>query len=221
MKMFTKIFKSEAPKILIDLKVIRLELTKIQRNIERLVIMEQNMSSNDKPLDSIVSTIRDNFGVALWIKDATHKFIFANKVCWNSILKCKEDELESLTMEDFEKDELAKVCIASDKVVMEAKKTMRFIEYAIYENGNEIVLDVVKSPRLICGEVIGTIGSGVIVTESILSDLKNRKKKSYSVEIPLHIVMGNRMIVELLERRKDETRTANNDEMYQKQRTLN
>lgn len=218
MKLFSKIFRSQASNILINLKVAILELRKMQHDVERLVIMEQNLPSGKKPLESIVSSIRDSFGVALWIKDENHKFIFANKVCCDDILKCREDEFEHLIDEDFEKDALAKICIASDKLVMEAKKTMRFIEYATYVDGNKIVMDVVKSPRFEEGEVVGTIGSGVIVTDNIPTGILEQGRLSHLIEIPLNVSMGPRIFAELLERRRDGKRAKSDDEAYRRKR---
>ena len=218
MKSFLRIFKSQATKILIGFKVIRLELTEMQHDLERLLIMEQNVSSNKKPLESIVSTIRDSFGVALWIKDSDHRYIFANKICCETILKCREEELGTYVDEDFEKDPLVQECMKSDKLVMKSRSTMRFIEYAVYENGNHVFLDVVKSPRLEDDIVLGTIGSGVIITDSIPKGIRNQKRTSHSIEIPLNASMGPRTFVELLERRKDEKRAKSDDNKYQLKR---
>ena len=215
---FLRIFKKQATNFLISLKVIRLELTEMQHDVERLLIMEQNVSSNKKPLESIVSTIRDSFGVALWIKDSDYRFIFANKICCETILKCREEELEYLTDEDFENDPLAQECIKSDKLVIESRKTMRFIEYAVYKNGDYVFLDVVKSPRIEDDIVLGTIGSGVIITDSVPVGIRSQERTSHSIEIPLNASMGPRTFVELLERRKDGKRAKSDDNKYQLKR---
>ena len=218
---FLRIFKKQATNFLISLKVIRLELTEMQHDLERLLIMEQNVSSNKKPLESIVSTIRDSFGVALWIKDSDHRYIFANKICCETILKCREEELGTYVDEDFEKDPLVQECMKSDKLVMKSRSTMRFIEYAVYENGNHVFLDVVKSPRIEDDIVIGTIGSGVIITDSIPVGIRSQGRTSHSIEIPLNASMSPRTFVELLERRRGGSRTETDDEMYIKKRCEN
>lgn len=198
---FQKIFKSQAANILVNLKITVLELTKIQHDIERLLIMEQNMESA-KPVTSIINTIRDSLGVALWIKDISHRYIFANKVCCETILNCRENEVNYLTLEDFEKDPLARECIKSDKLVMENQTTKRFIEHAVYKDGRSVFIDVIKSPRIEDGELIGTIGSGVIITDSIPSGIKGQKRTSGLIEIPVNASMGTRKLIELLERRR-------------------
>lgn len=213
---FLRVFKSQAANILVTLKVVRLELIKAQSDLERLLIMEQNLSDT-KPIKSIVATLRDNFGVALWIKDENYRYIFANKVCCDTILNCRESEAESLTNGDFEKSELIKQCIKSDKLVIKNRKTMRFIEYVLYKDGTEVFLDVVKSPRFYEGEIVGTIGSGVIITENIPNGIRVQKRKSNCIEIPINASMGSRNLIEVLERRKH-SRDERDDEKYQKKR---
>lgn len=217
---FRKIFRYQVADMLINLKINILELRKLQHDLERLLIMEQNMK-DDKSVESIINTIRDSFGVALWIKDINHRFIFANKICCETILKCREDEVSQLTLADFAHDALAMECIKSDKIVMESLEMKRFIEYAVCENGRSVFMDVIKSPRIEDGELLGTIGSGVIITESIPKEIRNRHQDANSIEVSIDTAMGTRELFELLDRRKDETRSINDNEKFQKFRKGN
>lgn len=221
---FISFFRREMPKILSDLKVNRLNLSKIQSDLERLFIMEQNYASQelrDCQYRYCIHAAIDTFGVALWIKDETHHFTFANKICCNTLLKCTEEEALNLTDADFQKNALAMECIESDKVVMESRKTMRFIEHAVYEDGEELFLDVIKSPRIEHGEIIGTIGSGVIVTDSIPKAVRDQHRKSNSIEIPVSALMSTAKLIELLERRKENGRDEKDDQKFQKFRKDN
>lgn len=203
---FLSFFKSQIPGILIQLKAIKIKIGIVQKDLERLLILEQNLSSKDlteSQYESFLKAAIDCFGVALWIKDESSRFIFVNKVCCESMLECKEDEALSLTDADFEKNnDLAKEYVKSDKKVMENMVTKRFIEYSINED-NIVFLDSIKSPRIEEGKVIGTIGSGVVITDSIpkstIEKMIKRKMISGSIEIPVAFVMGTQKLVKLLE----------------------
>ena len=78
---------------------------------------------------------------------------------------------------DFENDVLAGVCMASDKVVLDAKKTHRQIEHARYGDGNDIWLDTTKSPWIINGDIIGTVGFGRIITDMVPEDIREKYKE--------------------------------------------
>lgn len=218
---FLSFFRSEVPNILSSLKITRLELRKAQNDLERLLIMEQNYATEEQTECQYECYIRaaiDTFGVALWIKDEDHKFIFVNQACCHHILKCGEEEALNLTDTDFENDALAKECLKSDKKVMESRKTMRFIEHAVYSDGVGVFLDIVKSPIIKLNEVVGTIGSGVIITESIPKGIRGQHRKSNSIEIPVSSSLGTRKLGEVLERRKSH-REKSDDNKYIKQRT--
>lgn len=217
--LFLKIFKTTAANVLINLKVIILELRKMQHDVERLLIMEQNMT-NDRPAESIVNTIRDSFGVALWIKDLGHHIIFANKVCCETILNCKEDELAYITLDDFKKDALANECLKSDELVMKAQVTKRFIISAVYADRGAVFLDIINSPRIEAGELVGTIGSGVFITDSIPDGIRKQNRTSGLIEIPINTSMGTLKLIELLERRKVSRSGKESSETYLKQRKV-
>lgn len=222
--LFLNFFRTQLPKILRDFKISRLELTKIQHDLERLLIMEQNYASKELTncqYGYCIKTAIDTFGVALWVKDADHRFLFVNRACCHNILKCSEEEALNLTDIDFKDDALSTECIKSDKKVMSSRKTMRFIEHAVYPDGKEIFLDIVKSPRIEDGEVIGTIGSGVVITNSIPKGIRDQHRLSNSIEIALDAAMGTRKLVELIERRKNGKRNTKDDSKFQKFRKTN
>lgn len=218
---FLRFFRIQMPKILTALKTNRLELNKIQQDLERLLIMEQNYASKELTecqYGYCIKAAIATFGVALWIKDEEHRFLFVNQACCHLILNCSEEAALELRDTDFRNDALAAECIKSDKKVMGSQKTMRFIEHAVYPDGKEIFLDVVKSPRLEHGRVVGTIGSGVVITDSIPKGIRDQGRASNSIEIQVNATMGTRKLVELLERRKTGARTNRDDAMYERGR---
>jgi len=221
---FISFFRSQMPDILVALKVTRLEIAKVQSDLEQLFIVEQDHASpilTECQYGSCIKNAIENFGVALWIKDEDHKFIFANKICCDKILKCGEEEVLNLTDADFKNDALATECIKSDKTVMRNQRTMRFIEHAVYPDDKEIFLDIVKSPRIEDGKITGTIGSGVIVTNGVPKGIRDQHRKSSSIEIPVNAPMGTMKLIELLERRKVGARDKTDDNKFQEWREKN
>jgi PAS domain-containing protein len=221
---FVSFFRQTMPGILTDLKVHRLALAKMQNDLEQLFIVEQNHASpilTECQYGHCIKSAIETFGVALWVKDKDHKFIFANEACCNHILKCSQEEALNFTDTDFENDALAKECLKSDKKVMESRKTMRFIEHAVYSDDKEIFLDIVKSPRIEAGKVVGTIGSGIVITDSIPKAIRDQHRKSNSIEIPVAASMGTMKLIELIERRKEGGRDEKDDKKFQEWRKEN
>lgn len=221
---FVSFFRRVMPGILADLKVHRLALAKMQNDLEQLFIVEQDYASSiltECQYGHCIKSAIDTFGVALWVKDKEHKFVFVNEACCRHILRCSEEEALNFTDTDFKNDALAVECIKSDKKVMESRKTKRFIEHAVYENNEEIFLDIVKSPRIESGEVIGTIGSGIVITDSIPKAIRDQHRKSNSIEIPVDASMGTMKLIELIERRKEGARDKKEDKKFQEWRGKN
>lgn len=221
---FITFFRSQMPNILATLNTAIQELVGIKSSLERLLITEQNFTAdevlNEDQYSSFIKSAIDSFGVALWIKDASGRFVFANKVCCETILKCTEAEALNMKDTDLKDDALSAICIKSDKVVMANRRTMRFIEHAVYPGGKDVFLDVTKSPRIQENLVVGTIGNAVVITGSIPQEIRRRHKSS-SIEIPTSASIGTKKLVELLERRNESKRNEKDDNKFQEWRKKN
>lgn len=194
---FLKVFKSEVPNIIEKLKAIRKDIDDTKSCLNQLVDIENKTGEID------ITTITDSFNVSLWAKDLDGRFLFVNKACCDTILKCSLQEAMSMANGDFRKDALSRVCMASDKLVLQKGSSMRFIEHAVYESG-DIYLDVLKSPLYKDGRIAGTTGIGIIITDNIPERIKEQTRKSNSIEIPVNLTMSDAMFVRFLERRKGE-----------------
>ena len=204
---FFSTFRSQVPNIIARLESIRKDLDVAQNNIKQLELLEKELSSKETSMaqcETITKKAVEDFGVALWVKNCESHFLFTNKACRETILKCEgeKDPLE-LTNGDFAKDALAQVCLQSDKKTMESQTTKRFIEHAIYEKTGHVFLDVVKSPFYDeKGKLAGTVGSGIDMTNSIPDKIKEQHINASSIEIPVDVTMSERIFVDLLERRQ-------------------
>jgi PAS domain-containing protein len=135
------LFRSQVPNIIDRLKELRRELECAQKDIERLDNLERRLEvqKNSKfRYEEILKSALDTFGVALWIKDINSHFLFVNQVCCETILRCTIDDALLKTDADFKNDALAKICHISDKKVIESQKTRRFIEHAVYADGESV-----------------------------------------------------------------------------------
>lgn len=194
------------PNIIKRLESVRSDLYATQASIERLVLIEKGRMFKDNKMseyEELIKAIMSSLEIALWGKNKEGRFIVVNKTCCEKILKCSEQEALNLTNGELEKDALAKVCIKSDKKVMESLTTRRFIEHAVYEDGRNIFVDTIKSPLFNNGDLIGTTGSAVDITDDIPEEVKKQRAKSSSIEIPLDATMTGEQFVEFLERRKE------------------
>lgn len=204
MKHFWNLFKTELPNILDRLKAIRQDIDDARDSLARLVAIESHMNIVD------MATMIDSFNIALWAKDLSGRFIFANKVCCETILKCSLSEVLNLKNGDFKKDALSRVCVATDTLVLKTLETKRYIEHAVYADADgDVYLDSVKNPLYNAeGKLVGITGNAVIITDSIPEEIRQQTRKSNYIEIPVNATMSAEMFITLLERRKKDRITT-------------
>lgn len=138
---FSFSLRSQIPNIIVRLKAIRLELNETQNNIESLVAIEKSLTAKETDQvrsEKLLKIAINDFGVAMWIKDLNSRFVYVNKTCCDTILRCSEDEALNLTNGDFENDALSKICMESDRKVIESQVAHRFIENARYADGRHV-----------------------------------------------------------------------------------
>lgn len=204
---FLSIFRSQIPDIIKRLSGIRTELDQTQSNIEHLLSIERELSEasvneDDIMQSSLVEIAVNNFAVAMWLKDLNGRFLYVNKVCCDTILGCSVEEALNLTDSDLRKDALAVVCMKTDIEVIKHKTTKRWIEFALYEDGRKVFIDTIKSPIFNeNGDIIGTIGNAVNITDKIPEIIKCQDRKSNSIEIPLNTTLSLGEYAHILERR--------------------
>lgn len=221
---FMSLFRSQVPNIIDRLKELREELECAQKDIERLDNLERRLEAQKDSkfhYEEILKSALDTFGVALWVKDINSHFLFVNQVCCETILRCTIDEALLKTDSDFENDALAKICHISDKRVMESQKTRRFIEHAVYADGEDVYIDTIKSPIFNKDVLVGTAGSGVNITGCVPEEIRMQNRPSNSIELPVDTLLGPVKLIEILERRIKTRSADDSSEIYLKQRKEN
>jgi len=167
-------------------------LKKLTNDLER---MGTEKRGNDEQLQQIADTAP----VAIWAKDSDNRFVYANKTCCETILRCSKADVLEATDTDFEDNALAEVCNQSADVTKARRKTCRFIEHGMY-SGGELWIDVVKSPWFKDGEVVGTVGAAKDITTFVPKDVREEYMEAGHNEIAADIVYTAKDIKELLKK---------------------
>lgn len=129
-------------------------------------------------LAKLMRLMCDNVPDMIWAKDLNKNYLFANKAICENLL-CANETDEPLGKSDLyfadrqrqanpDKPDwhtFGEICVDSDSIVMNEKKTGRFEEFGNVK-GKHLVLDVFKTPFVDeKGEIIGTVGSARDITE--------------------------------------------------------
>lgn len=190
------VFKSKTPEIVKLLNSVKVDLLEAQESIEKTIALDGEISDRLHSQRLIQAAV-ENFGVAIWLKDLNNHFTYANKVCCDTILKCKLEEAISAKDSDFVENSLASACMKSDILVLDTEKTRRFVEHGIHA-GSHIFLDTIKSPLYFDNTLVGTMGSGRDITDFIPAEIKDIHKKACFTEVPIDTVLCEEMITKYL-----------------------
>ena len=163
----------------------------------------------DKALSEIhQSKIMDDamrlFKVSMWIKDVDSNFIYHNRPCRDIILATVlPDGVLFLRDNDFIDNALAPLCLYSDGEVLRRKEMLRFVEKAVYHNGESRWLDVCKTPTFSpSGRISGTMGTGILINRIVSEHLMLNHKGPISIEIPFETVLTTQVLDDLVREAK-------------------
>jgi len=164
------------------------ELDNSREGLNRLVELTKQLDTIDGGIcnDGLLNIITNSLDFAIWAKDLSGRFLYVNDPCARIILRTTVDKALRLTDEDFERNALAHVCMGSDQKVLDSLTTRRFIEHARYAD-RDLWLDTVKAPLFKEGKLIGVIGSGKDITDSIPIEIKNRFGKAGALELDVDL----------------------------------
>ena len=191
---FWSLFKNNSSDIIARLSVVRGELNAAQDSIKNLIEGHTPDNPSGCAYDCLINAAVSQFGVAMWAKDKGGQFIFANKACCETILKCTQEEALGHSDGEFPENALAHACLRSEALVLENQKTMRFIECGLMPEGFAAI-DTVKSPISHGGKIVGTIGTGCNITKLIA----HKPICPLCIEIPMSAILTKGKITELLE----------------------
>lgn len=159
--------------------------------MKRLEILTEEMSVKSSMLKShemLLGIATDSLDSSVWGKDVDSNFVFMNLACADNILKTTVEEALSAKDDDYEMNPLEIVCMESDRLVQDTMKTHRFFEHAIFEDGSDLWLDTTKSPWLIDGKLVGTVGIGKDITEYVPDDVRKDCRENGYIEIEVDLM---------------------------------
>lgn len=187
------LFKGDLGRIFFDKdeKTYSFEVDKIDEKtlvLSGKMLDEEEHIKNEEAL-KLLRLMSDNLPDMLWAKDVEGKYIFANKAICDNLLMAKDtqepigknDDFFAIRERDKHKDKedwhtFGELCSASDDLVLENMKPMRFEEYGNVK-GKLIYLEVNKAPFFDeDGRLIGTVGSGRDITQEVLTKNKLEEK---------------------------------------------
>jgi len=166
-------------------------------NIEEIEVLMLELEEKDEQAklhSDLLCGIADNLPLAIWAKDMDNRFVYANKVCCDTILRCSEEDALAMTDTDLEHDELSMVCIRGDNIVKARGRTTRFIEHARYPT-KDVWLDTTKAPRFCDGELVGTLGFGYVITPKVSYQIRVKYRNADAFEIPLDAEINDALLL--------------------------
>lgn len=169
-------------------------------SMKRLEILTEEMSVKSHELRShemLLSIATDYLDSPVWGKDVYSNFVFMNLACADKILKTTVDDALRAHDDDYELNPLEVVCMHSDRLVQGTMKTHRFFEHATFDDGSDLWLDTTKSPWLIDGKLVGTVGVGKDITAHVPGDVRESCRESGYIEIDVDLMYNANDIREI------------------------
>lgn len=166
------------------------ELDKNREGLNYLIHLTDQldeMETDTQHRNAFLNALANGLDFPMWVKGVDGTFLFVNKACADTILRVTIKEALNLTDTDFRDDALAPVCKRSDKRVQETLKTKRFIEHSRYSDGRDVWLDVVKTPLIVEGKLVGIIGAAKDISSLVSKEIRDCCVKPGLIEIDLHL----------------------------------
>ena len=116
--------------------------------------------------DRYQRVVLDNFPFFVWLKDEENRYLEANVHIARACGASSADELIGKTDFDIWPPDLAESYLADDREVLRSGKA-KIVEEAIDTGGKRVWVETYKSPVVMDGKVIGTVGFASDITERI------------------------------------------------------
>ncbi len=135
----------------------------IGRNISEQRKAELELGQREKYL----RTLLDNFPFMVWLKDADSTLLAANRAYAKVAGVPSTKDLEGKTDFDFFPPELAQEYVDGDQAAMQSEEPIGTVCALKNANGEYIWIESYKSPLVVDGKVVGTVGYARDVTATL------------------------------------------------------
>lgn len=124
--------------------------------------------------ESYLRTLLDNFPFMVWLKDANSRLLVANTAYAKVAGVATAEDLEGKTDFDFFPKELAAQYIKGDQEAMQSDKPIGIVCPIQNAEGQYYWIESYKSPLIVDGIVVGTLGYARDVTETLQREQEYR-----------------------------------------------
>jgi diguanylate cyclase (GGDEF)-like protein/PAS domain S-box-containing protein len=124
------------------------------RDITMQKTVEQHALKNEKYLRALI----DNFPFTIWLKDKDSRLLAANSALAKQAGVSSPDDLVMKTDFDFFPADLAQQYVDEDKAVLASGQPKYVIDEFVGADNQKLWIEAYKSPVIIDGESIGTVG---------------------------------------------------------------
>ena len=178
-----------------SIKESRESINRLEIITEELILHGNEIKSHEK----LLTIATDNLDSPIWGKDTNNNFVFMNDACAKKILNTTVANALIPRDPEHEMTPIEIVCMNSDNLVQDTMKTHRFFEHAVFDDGSDIWLDTTKSPWVLDGELVGTVGVGKDITQYVPDDVRRLYRDNNAVEIDIDLMYNANDIPKLLE----------------------
>ena len=138
------------------------------------------------------NALLDNFPFLVWLKDTQSNFLAVNETFARSFGYDTVDKLLGKTDLDIASPEMADAYRRDDQEVLRTGKP-KTVEEMLFIDGREVCMETHKSPVIIDGDVVGTVGFAMDITErrQVHQALAESEDKSRQIASLLRLMCDN------------------------------
>jgi diguanylate cyclase (GGDEF)-like protein/PAS domain S-box-containing protein len=147
----------------------------VVRDVTDLALTEQELRQREQYQRALL----DNFPFFVWLKDTDSRLLAANQQYARVAKVATTQELEGKTDFDFFPHALAKGYVEDDRMVLADGMPKNVVEQFCDEEGQWKWMETYKSPLVVDGETVGTVGFSRDITEKmqLQMDLASRERE--------------------------------------------
>jgi PAS domain S-box-containing protein len=151
-------------------------------NSSRDITARKQLEMELRQREGYQRALLNNFPFLIWLKDKDCRFLAVNQGFAEACGYASEDLLLGKSDFDIWPEELAKSYRADDKLVMASGKA-KTIEELVEVNGELVWFETYKSPVIVEGEIIGTVGFSRDITERKAAEIAIAESKNLLLRI--------------------------------------
>lgn len=138
---------------------------------------QKRMNYELKLREQYQRALLDNFPFLVWLKDTESRFLAVNQPFARACNRTSVDELMGLTDLDIWPQDLADIYRADDREVLDSGRSKQ-VEETLETATGRVWIETFKSPVVVDGEILGTVGFARDITER----MKAEKERTAQLE---------------------------------------